>query len=393
MARRRQTLNEVRLTGIEAAPSQVWGAIRLVPLLRESSPGDLRLARRIYRQDFTMVSVGGGPLEEPSLLYVGYIPHGVVIDWTADGTPAVSQGTHLCEQDGKLVTKGPFKLQIRERMAKREKGKRLRFLPLETALEGFMRLHFGGPEVAWSDYSRRVLSHGLSPRFESVVPGRWIEGLEEALRVFEIHEGQVGVMVFVADALASVFLTPHRDDYRSLHRSLLEDFYGELLYNYGAIHRDTPLIESLIQEDRVNSMADLRAELGRVRREWDEFQSYMAEGVLHRSITGEAVYRAGPFQLERFATSLDPSCENHIGELIVRESGEIEYLKTYRLSAAQTRRAFLLVQLADRNWNLEAAATALRTTKGELIVRLEKAGFGYLVHEHVLKTAQKAHRR
>ena len=57
---RRATQDQIRLTGIEAAPSQVWGAIRIVPLLRRSARGDLRLARRVYRQDFTMVSVGGG---------------------------------------------------------------------------------------------------------------------------------------------------------------------------------------------------------------------------------------------------------------------------------------------------------------------------------------------
>ena len=37
--------------------------------------------------------------------------------------------------------------------------------------------------------------------------------------------------------------------------------------------------------------------------------------------------------------------ENHIGELIRRDDGSIEYLKTFRLSDVQARRAHLLQQL------------------------------------------------
>ncbi len=37
-----------------------------------------------------------------------------------------------------------------------------------------------------------------------------------------------------------------------------------------------------------------------------------------------------------------PNEECHIGERIVREDGTLEYLKTFRLSAAQVRRAYQL---------------------------------------------------
>lgn len=389
---RRSTQDQIRLTGIEAAPSQVWGAIRIVPLLRRSARGDLRLARRVYRQDFTMVSIGGGPLEDPSLLYMGYIPNGLVVSWSNDGSAVAARGTHLCREDGRLLSAGPFTVRYAERMAKREQGNQLRFLPLELAMEGFMTLHFGGPDVAWSEYSRRVRSHGLSPRVEMVVPGRWIDGLEEALRVFEIHEEQVGVLLFVADVLAQAFVTPHPDDYRALHQALLQDFYGELLQVYGALHQETPEWETRVEAEKVRSLGDLRAELARVRADWDEFHRLMAGGLLLSAISSERVYRAGPFQLERFMTDLKPSGETYIGELIAREDGTIEYLKTYRLSAAQTRRAYLLSQLAKHNWNPDATAAALHTTRDDLILRVEKAGFGYLFHEHVVKTAAKRRR-
>jgi hypothetical protein len=63
--------------------------------------------------------------------------------------------------------------------------------------------------------------------------GRLIE-----LRVFEIHEGQCGVLVFVADHLASAFVVPHPEDYRLLHRTLIEDFYGELIFQSSHLHQD-----------------------------------------------------------------------------------------------------------------------------------------------------------
>jgi hypothetical protein len=225
-----------------------------------------------------------------------------------------------------------------------------------------------------------------------VVPGREVQGLEEALRVFEIHEGQVGVLLFVADALASVFVTPHPDDYRLLHRTLLEDFYGDLMYRYAYLFDTVSPFGCSIDADRVSSLDDLRAELERMRRDWSDFQLSMSGGIVDCELTSERIYRAGPFQLERFVTGLIPGRENHLGEAIVREDGTVEYLKSYRLSESQLRRAYLLKQLAAHHWNLEAAAAGLSCRREELIIRIEKAGFGYLLHEHVLKTAQKRER-
>src|SRR5690606_35292178 len=160
------------------------------------------------------------------------------------------------------------------RMARKAGRNRLRFLPLQMALEGYLALHFGGPEIAWEEWARRAVAKGpsprceeaylgqegrgleealrvfeirpgqlarravakgLSPRCEEVYLGLEVRGLEEALRVFEIHPGQCGVMVYVADALASAFVTPHPDDYRALHPTLIEDLFGELVYVYGLL--------------------------------------------------------------------------------------------------------------------------------------------------------------
>lgn len=389
MATRSPLLDAVPLRGLEVAPSQVWGGIRIVPLLRREIREDLRLARRSYAEDLMVVSLDG-ELLAPGIKYLSYVPHGLVVSWSTDGTAAAAFGTQLDSRDGKRFAKGPFTVRVAHRMARREDKNRLRLLPLHLAMEGFLALHFGGPDVAWSEYSRRALAKGLDPRGEQAVPGSWIPGLEDALRVFEIHDRQVGVLLFVADALASAFVVPHPDDYGALHRTLLEDFYGTLLFQYG-LHATTSHMEATIDETRVSSLADLRRELAGMRAEWGSFHEQMATGLFGKKLRSERVYRAGPFQLERFATDLDRSEENHIGEAIIRDSGDLEYLKTYRLSAAQTRRAFLLSQLASQNWNLDATAVLLKQSKDELIRRLEKAGFGYLLKEHVLQAARRRH--
>jgi hypothetical protein len=181
----------------------------------------------------------------------------------------------------------------------------------------------------------------------------------------------------------------HPDDYRALHRTLIEDFYEQTLL-YAARHNgDSQALEHTFDAAQIGSLDDLRAALGRARAEAGALHVDTAAGLLGRPIAAERVYRAGPFSLQRFMTELDPSLDNHIGEAIVREDGTLEYAKTYRLAAGQVRRARLLQQLAAHGWNLNATAAALRTTRDQLIRRIEGEGFGYLIAEHVLKAALK----
>src|SRR4051812_370152 len=56
-------------------------------------------------------------------------------------------------------------------MARRIDKDRLRFLPLHLALEGYLALSFGGPEIAWEEWSRRAIDNGLSPRAEEAYTG------------------------------------------------------------------------------------------------------------------------------------------------------------------------------------------------------------------------------
>ncbi|MFP2930887.1 ARPP-2 domain-containing protein [Pyxidicoccus sp. 3LG] len=376
--------------GLRLAPSQVWGGIRLVPVLRDTVRSDLRFARRTYDDTFTLVSLEG-ELKAPGLKYFSYVPHGLVVTWGNRQADAVF-GTQLQAPDGKRLKAGPFSVRLLHRMVHREDRAQLRMLPLHLAMEGFLALHFGGPDVAWSEYSRHALSHGLSPRMEGSVPGWASSVLDGALRTFEVHEQQVGVLLFNADVLLSAFVVAHPDDYRALHRPLLEDFYGELLLQYGYLS-GVPELEVRMDDSRVSGVEDLRTEVARMRKDWADFHGFMAGGLFGAQVTSERIYEAGPFLLQRFRTSLVPSEENHLGEAIVGEDGTLMYLKTYRLSAAQTRRAFLLQQIASAGWRLRDAAERLGSTEDDLVLRMENAGFGYLLKEHVLEDARRRQRR
>jgi hypothetical protein len=381
----------VELRGLEVAPGQVWGSVRLVPLLRRNAPGDLRLAQRSYVEDAMVVSLDSGLLAAGKK-YVSYVPHGLVLSWDDNGSPVAPFGTHMKNQakpDGKRLDFSDVSVRVAHRINKREDKNRLRLLPLHLAMEGFLAHHFGAPDIAWCEYSRQGLSRGLDPRSES---GQWIPGLDDALRVFEIHEDQVGVLVFVSGELASAFVVSHPEDYRALHLTLLEDFYTETLFYYGLCDEETEMTAP-IDGDRVESLADLRTALSAMRQEWESFQVLMADGLLGREVNPQRIYRAGPFQLLRFMPDLSPMRENHIGESILREDGTVEYLKTYRLSEAQRKRAYLLSQLAGHNWNVEATAKALKQSQEDFVLRLENAGFGYLLHQHVLDGARARRRR
>lgn len=376
-----QAPETLALTGLSLCASQVWGAVRLVPLLRDEPIEDLRLDRRCWNAT-TIVELPN------RTTYTTFIPHAFVISWSNDssiGEPVAALGTQATNTRNDSDF---FPLRFAHRMVKRERRggvaqQRLRFLPLNTAFEAYLALHFAGPDVRRREYSEQVMSAGLSPRIEAVTPGHWIPGLEEALRVFEIREGQVGVLIFVADTLAAAFVVPHPDDYRQLHRTLLSDFYGELVYQYGCLYDQSAKLLRPLRAERVGSLADLQLELARARADWSAQFHEMARGLLEQPVNLQHVYRLGRHRMSRFLPAFRPREENHIGELIRAPGGELAYLKTFRLSDPQVRRGYLLDTLARHDWDLDAAAEAMRTTKENLLTGLERAGFGLLLRAYL----------
>ncbi|WP_395110793.1 ARPP-2 domain-containing protein [Actinomadura sp. SCN-SB] len=371
-------MNPLSFEGLHTRPAQAWGSIRLVPLVRDEPVPGLRLDRRVY-QDPSIVDIGDGTA------YWSYNPHAFVATWTQASEPAAAYGTRLLAKDDAGTSPPSMPIKVRRRMARRVAKDRLRFLPLHLAVEGYLSLHFGGPEIAWEEWSQRALAHGLSPRSEEAYLGLYVRGLEDALGIFEIHPGQCGVMVYVADALASAFVVPHPDDYRALHATLVEDMYGEQMYQYGLLNLPAADLRARIDATQVRTLKDLRAQAERCQAEWAAFHDdIMAGQILDTDGTYQTVQHLGHFELGRFLPTFRLRQENHIGEAITDDQGRIAYLKSFRLSDAQTRRGHLLTQLAAHNWNIEDTAAALGTNAARLGLRIERAGFGFLLRQDVL---------
>ena len=383
-------IETIALKGLTLAPSQIWGPIRLVPVLRQNQRHDLRLTKQPYDASRTQVALAGRDAEKPDLAYYSYIPHGLILEWSNDGSPVAAAGTQLAAPK---VARGPWRgmaTQTLHRMAKRASSNSLRLLPLHMAMESYLALHFRGPDVTWTEYSRKGRSsHALSPRWERTWSGHGVTALEEALRLFEIHEEQVGVLLFIADSLASAFIVPQHEDYRALHTSLIDDFYAEFLVMWSCFHTADDFAFT-VEPERIQSLADIAAVVAKLRADWADFEGgVMAGNLIGRPITTKRLYAAGPFVLQSFMTDLDLASENHIGEMIVRDCGEIEYLKTYRLAEAQTQRAWLLRELAAHQWNIAWTAEALNIRADDLILRIEEAGFGYLIDQGRMDLARK----
>ncbi|ONI75084.1 hypothetical protein ALI144C_40710 [Actinosynnema sp. ALI-1.44] len=366
------------LTGLSVQPDQVWGGVRLVPLVRDEPIETLRLHAKLYGTEAAFVAV-----DKRSAYTASYVPHGFVATWTEDGAPAAAYGTEMVDA---IEPCSPVCVPVRyhRRMARRTDKNRLRFLPMHLAVEGYLALHFGGPEILWEQWSQRAIRNGLSPRAEETYTGAQVNGLADALRIFEIHPGQCGALVYVADALAAAFVVPHPDDYRALHPTLITDLYGELIYHYAMLTAPVPQFHARLSDTHVNTLADLRAAVARQRSVWPQFHDTMVSGLLDAQYSMRRVYRLGDYSLTRFLPGFLPKQDNHIGELITDQRGRTAYLKTFRLSEKQVRRGYLLQQLAAHDWHMPSTAEALGTTEAQLGLRLESAGFGHLLNEHTL---------
>lgn len=363
------TTMTLSLDGLRAEGAQVWGGVRLVPLIRETVSGNLRMGLRAYDDPFGPVAVEGPP-PSPEALYTSFLPHGLVMAWGPDGEPVTLTESVL----SKTAERRPHQALVRlHRTVKREAARRFRLLPLHVALESLLALHFGGPDVA-----RRFWSgNPLGSRSESGVAGWNLPDLGPALQLFEIHRDQCGLIVFVDDVLASAFVTSHPDDYRQMHATLLLDLYGETLWHHGHALRDVPAFDVAIDAEAVNDLDDLAAAVAEARAEWASFAiDEMAGGLFGRDVTALHQRPLGPFRLSTFLTGSDPDREQHLGEVLRDREGRVQYLKTFQLSRETLRRVQLLETLAAHDWDPAASAEALGQTVPQLANRLAANGFG-----------------
>lgn len=398
--KRAKVIDWLSLDGLRAAPAQHWRAVTIVPLIRTLVGGDLRLA-----------SVSG---QAPMSRYT-MTPMGMVLSWQDDGTGTMSWETLLTDHsscvgsdvnlrsrvgsdvnhldwvgsDVNLRNTDPTK-DVRygrtrrvERLSDvvrpdRSRVDRVRFMSMQLAIESYLELFHKRPMVSSRVFSQEVLRHGLREQSVHGVRGERVRFLSEALRVFEIHDNQCGMVLMLNGRLASVFVVPHPEDYRQLHDSVLLDIYGEVFRNlYGQPYEDQSTMK--IAEQGIKSLEDLSRAYELARHQWASQQIDWSSELLGQPVHSQPVYQAGPFSVQRFISPLVAGDDGHVGEAIVRADGRMEYLKTFRLNRRQVRRARMVKALADHDWSLHGAAKALgMRSVAQLRQEAGYIGLGYL---------------
>lgn len=370
---------------LQIRPAQVWGGVRLVPVVRREPLEDLRLAPREY----TPAQRVAVARPTPRSAYISYVPHGIVARWNNEGAAEVPAETRLGRQE--LSQDEP--VLFLKRLVRREARDQLRMLPLHLAMEGFLALHFGGPTVARACYSKRFRDRGLDPRMERFVRGADLPGLDEALRIFEVHQGQCGLLIFVGDQLASALVVAHPEDYLTLHRTLIADFYGEIVHRFGWTERRVPDIGVQLEGTDLDAIA---ASLASERDSWDRFTREWASPIVDAEVDDTLVRKAGPYRLVRFSTGWDLDKVvregEHLGEAMIRTDGRLGYLRTYRMDRGQVRRARVLSDLHAVDWDVQALADAQgHGFIGRVVGDIQQAGLGWILNpQKVVEWAKQA---
>ena len=373
-------------------PSQVWGAVRLIPLLREQPIEGLRLSNRIYHNDVTVVGQG-------KRNYISYIPNGIILDWN-NGSPIGAYGTQIEQQAKKAQARDHNHLQIEDikiglqnKVLKREHSRRMRLLPLHLTLDGLLGQLSKQPSVAWSDYRPQAVG-GCAPYVRTQSISSWgISGLRGALERFEIHPMQTGVLLFIEDAFVNAFVVSHHDDYRPLHQTIIRDVFCDIFWHYGQYYTKVPAFSCQLDHEKISSLTELKNQYLHQENLWRSFRADMAGELLSKTLFVDEIYKKHGFSIERFFAA--PSAEtddfhtalsqlshkeaNHIGECIRHKSGRIAYLKTYRLNNSQSQRLRVLSQLQRYNWNIHEAAEDWNITHYQFRSRMVQVGLRYML--------------
>lgn len=358
----------LRPTGLTPGWGQSWGALRLVPLLRAEPILDLRLAT--YRAETYSVQIEG---RDPcrGVHYTGYLPYGLVVDWTADARPVVTTQTALGARNLAKVAR-----PLDRRLVREVDKNRLRMFPLHLAIEGFLGLAFGGPDILEEAWSRTLVYNGLSPRSEAALSGEAMPDLAEALRVFEVVPGQCGALIYLGGVLAQVLVVPHPGDYLALHRALLEDVWGPELRYFSEIVAPEPEFRL----DPVDTLQGLRAAFEATYALWTQAEAEPSQVFWDQPLASQKVKTAGPYTLHRFFTPLGEATA-HLGEVMVGRQGQVAYLKSYRLDQTQRRRGHILATLDRAGWDKKKAADILMMPEATLDAELVHLGLGWMLRK------------
>ncbi|MCA9687304.1 MAG: hypothetical protein KC457_34405, partial [Myxococcales bacterium] len=316
------------LRELEFGTVQVFGPIEIVPVIRRSIRPDFRVLRRMLEGHPFAARVDDD--DEARWLCV---PSGVIVDNDAEGRGQANFGARVLDARRNNVPKARS-LERLSRLSARRRSELVSFLPDNIGRWGFMLFLYGFPG-SWDEFGGEVLERAHLQWVEGMAPGGRVPGLAEALRVFEIVDGQVGAMVWIAGQLTGTLVLPHPDDYRALHHSLLGDWYVQTLVQYARSWAHVPEhyadgVAGMLEQARPGDVAELRALFGRMRERGETLLDHQLAQALSLPLWRDRGLDEGPFNHYRVCSQLSRRGSNFIGELIERD-GRVEYLELMHL--------------------------------------------------------------
>ncbi len=360
---------------IVTAPDQVWQSIRLVPLVTTKVYDDLYLAKSAAPEGRVRAAV------DKHKVYSAYVPHGLVLrastvaSRTQLGPPEQRWEATSWEQKYRLVHKGK---------------QALHFLPQHLAISSFLAQYFEAPPIYWKDfYNRRSLKEGVGLRTANSLPGTYFDGLETALRHFEIYPRQVGMLLFMNDQLVNAVIYPHPRDYRALHALLLHDYYGQELW-WSTLHH--PQMSPLLPDDLVQgaTLGDLKAHLHQHLQHITDFHGYMTRSLFREPVRWNKGMTYKDYRLHTFLGPMTYGQTGFAGEVIFSQE-RVAYLHAFWLSPQQVKEAWYCQHLEAHNWNPEATARALNMDFYTFVRKLADTHLRHMIQGPWIERAYKAH--
>lgn len=273
-------------------------------------------------------------------------------------------------------------------ISRRDGGDGVRLLPLHLTLEGLLYATLGLPPETWSRYAES--SRALAERNPRAPRGA---ALDAALRTFEPHPEQCGILLYAADTLVFALVAPCPDDYERVHQSVVADLLAGTFEFYARQHPESvngPRFRAELPGAAVRTLDDLRRAIALSRRGSFAAERALADGLVNTEPVVRSSETAGDWAVRRFTSALVPKSQNFIGEAIVGPRGAPAWLTLHRLSDGYTRRAWALASLATAEWNLARLAREWRGTPAEAETQLREAGFRHVLEvmrvERVVKT-------
>jgi len=357
-------INNLSLKYLSFAYPQSYGAVTIIPVIREKQSSSLRVSRAVFKQSTAVVALPDGH-------YTSFIPHGFLIhDNDERATARFANQTELLNKRAAHSNKGH---SLHTKLIKRIGNNAVRILPMHQAMESLLTLAFSPPKTLHRELRADTFRFGMEFNCEYSYPSDCVRGFAEALKIFEIHDGQVGTIVLVNGKLASCFIVPHANDYKELHDSVLLDHFGELIVDYS--HCDYADIDPPLQidKDKVSSLSDLETALNTAKAQQESMLQEVIKELFETTTYHKKHYKLGASTLSSFHTELSSSENQHIGEAILA-SGEIQFLKSYALDQRQAEKARILKTLETHDWMISDCTNALGLPKDQWVSMLRRHG-------------------